>query len=102
MLLPPEAYSNGKLAVVISATFALLAAISEKKIPARFIRAGACIFGLLLLHTFTLSIDLYRSLDTLSLIWSYYCLIGFFMYTGRGMERQVAAAMLGLSLIVSG
>ncbi len=102
MLLPPEAYPNGKLAVVLSATFAFAIAISERRIPARFLGIGGWIFGLLMLHSLFVSVDLYRSLDTLASIWAYYCLIGFFMYSSAGLEKQLAGAMVALSLIVSG
>src|SRR5262249_30578248 len=102
MLLPPEAYPNGKLGVVLCATFAFLAALSEKHIPRHYLQAGAWILGLLLAHTLTISIDLFRSLDTLTAIWTYYCLIGVLMYASAGYEEQLAGLMVVLSLIVSG
>jgi len=101
ILLPPEAYPNGKLAVVLCATFAFLSALSENRIPRMFLMAGIGIFGVLLLHTLTISIDQYRSLDTISSLWAYYCLIGFFMYCSAGYEKYLAGVMVGLSLIVS-
>src|SRR6476659_1944849 len=80
MLLPPEAYPNGKLAVVLCATVAFAGALSERRIPYAYLRVGMWVFGFLLARTFIISIDLYRSLDTMSVLWAYYCLIGFFIY----------------------
>jgi O-Antigen ligase len=102
MLLPPEAYPNGKLAVVLCATFSFAGALSERRIPYSFLKAGMWLFGLLLVHTFAISVDLYRSLDTLTAIWAYYCLIGFFIYANDGLEKNVAGTIVVLSLIVSG
>ena len=102
MLLPPEAYPNGKLAVVLCATFAFVSALSERLIPQKYLNAGMWIFAVLLIHTFVVSVDLYRSLDMLASLWAYYCLIGFFMYAGAGYEKQLAVVMVALSLIVSG
>ena len=102
MILPPEAYANGKLAVILCATFAFLIALSERRIPPTFVKIGAIIFGLLLAHTFLLSIDRYRSLDTISSLWAYYCLIGFFAYSTAGQEKYLAGAMVALSIIVAG
>src|SRR5215813_10935630 len=89
MLLPPEAYPNGKLAVVLCATFALLSALSEQHVPRHYLKAGLWIFVPLLVHTFTVSADLYRSLDMLTTIWAYYCLIGVFMYASSGYEDHL-------------
>jgi hypothetical protein len=102
MLLPPEAYPNGKLAVVLCSTFAFLAALAERHIPGKYLQAGLWLFGLLLAHTLLISIDLYRSLDTLTAIWSYYCLIGVFVYASDGYEDQLAGVVVAISLIVSG
>jgi hypothetical protein len=102
MILPPEAYANGKLAVTLCATFAFLIALSERRIPQTFVTIGGIVFGLLLAHTFLLSVDLYRSLDTLSSLWAYYCLIGFFAYSTAGQEKYLAGTMVALSIIVAG
>src|SRR5262249_22102664 len=99
MLMPPEAYPNGKLAVVVCSTFAFLIALSERKIPQTFLTTGILIFGLLMVHTLFVSIDLYRSLDMLAMLWTYYCLIGFFMYSSDGLETQLAAAIVVLTII---
>jgi hypothetical protein len=102
MLLPPEAYPNGKMAVVLCSTFAFLFAIAERRISHSFLYAGAWVFGFLLLHTLLVSVDTYRSLDTLTSIWAFYCLIGFFMHSFDGMEKYVAGAIVALAVIVSG
>ncbi len=102
MLLPPEAYPNGKLAVVLCSTVAFIGALSGRRIPYSYLKVGMWTFGFLLLHTFTISIDLHRSLDMMSAIWAYYCLIGFFIYESNGLEKHLAATMVLLSLIVSG
>src|SRR5690242_5667294 len=73
MLLPPEAYPNGKLAVALCATFAFLASLSERRLAKQYVKAGAWAFTLLLAHTLIFSLDLYRSLDMLSMLWTYYC-----------------------------
>jgi len=102
MVLPPEAYANGKLAVILCSTFAFLIALSERRIPQIFVTVGGIVFGLLLAHTLLLSIDLYRSFDTLSSLWAYYCLLGFFAYSTAGQEKYLAGAIVALSIIVSG
>src|SRR5215471_523805 len=102
MLLPPEAYPNGKLAVVLCATFAFLSSLAEHRIPPHYVKAGLSVFVLLLIHTFTVSMDLYRSLDMLTVIWAYYCLIGVFTYASAGYEDHLAGLIVVLSLIVSG
>ena len=102
MLLPPEAYPNGKMAVILSATFAFLAAISEHRISSSYLKLGFGIFAMLLAHTLLFSVDLYRSLDTLSLLWAYYCIVGFFMHVMPGYEKTVAGTIVALTLIVAG
>ena len=96
MLLPPEAYPNGKLAVVLCSTFAFLAALAERHIPGKYLQAGVWIFAILLAHTLLISIDLYRSLDTLTAIWSYYCLIGVFVYASDGYEYSLAGVVVAI------
>jgi len=102
VLLPPEAYPDGKLAVLLCATFPFFISIVERRISARYLLGGLCTFGILLAHTFLLSVDVYRSLDFITLIWTYYCLIGFFLYAGFEPLKPLAWCMVALSLIVSG
>src|SRR5262245_33993428 len=82
VLLPPEAYPDGKMAVLLCGTFAFFASMLESRISARYLWGGAAVFGFLLIHTVFFSVDAYRSLDTLMLLWTYYCLLGFFLYAG--------------------
>jgi hypothetical protein len=102
VLLPPEAYPDGKLAVLLCATFAFFISIVERRISTRYLYGGLFSFGILLAHTFLVSVDVYRSLDFLTLIWSYYCLAGFFLYAGFEPLKPLAWCMVGLSVIVSG
>jgi hypothetical protein len=102
VLLPPEAYPDGKLAVLLCATFPFFISMSERRIPARYLWGGLCLFGLLLIHSLWISVDLYRSLDFISLVWTYYCLVGFFLYAGFDPLKPLALTMVALSVIVSG
>lgn len=102
ILMPPEAYPTGKMVVVLSSTFALLALIQDRKVPRSYLLCGIAVFALLLIHSLWLSVDAYRSIEFLTILWAYYCLLGFFVYAGRGSINYVAAAVVALSLIVSG
>src|SRR5262245_48568800 len=82
VLLPPEAYPNGKMAVLVCATFPFFISMTERRIPAKYLLGGLGVFGLLLIHSLLISVDLYRSLDFITVVWTYYCLIGFFLYAG--------------------
>ena len=101
ILMPPEAYPSGKMAVIVCGTFAFLAALIERQVPSRYLVAGLTIFSLLLVHSLFLSVDSYRSLEFMTLLWAYYCLLGFFMYSGEGLLKPTAATIVGLSAIVS-
>jgi hypothetical protein len=101
VLMPPEAYAAGKMVVIVIATFVFLIAVSEKRVSRGYIAGGAAAFGLLFIHSIWISIDAYRSLEFLTLLWAYYCLAGFFMYSGADWPRRFAGAMVGLSLLVS-
>ena len=102
VLLPPEAYPNGRVAVLLCATFAFFAAVIEHRISSKFLWGGMILFGLLLAHSLWISVDLYRSLEFLTSIWTYYCLLGFFLYTPADPLKPVAVSMVALSIIVSG
>ena len=102
ILLPPEAYPDGKLAVILCATFAFFISLSERRIPPGYIYGGLLGFGYLFLHAFLVSVDPYRSLELTSLLWAYYCLFGFFRYAGFEPFKPVAICMVVLCLIVSG
>src|SRR6059036_2342997 len=101
ILMPPEAYPSGTMAVVIAATFCFLITLGERKIPNRYVLGGMAVFLLLLAHSFWVSVDWYRSLEFMAVLWTYYCLVGFFIYAGFGSIRYVAGTAVALSLIVS-
>jgi tetratricopeptide (TPR) repeat protein len=47
------------------------------------------------------SVDAYRSMEFLTVIWAYYCLLGFFMYSSSGSMTYFAGILVTLSLVVS-
>jgi len=102
VLLPPEAYPDGKLAVLLCATFAFFASLVEGRIHWTYIRGGLTAFSVLILHSLLFSVDAYRSLEFVSTVWAYYCVFGFFFYAGFEPEKPVALCMVVLCAIVSG
>jgi hypothetical protein len=102
ILLPPEAYPDGKLAVILCATFAFFISVNERQIHPTYIRGGLALFGLLIAHTVFFSVDAYRSLDFISILWAYYCLFGFFFYAGFEPLKPLAVCVVILCAIVSG
>jgi hypothetical protein len=100
-LMPPEAYPVGRMGVILCATFVFFIALSERKIPKIFLGAGLAIFSILLLHSVFLSVDVYRSLEFLTILWTYYCLLGFFVYASHGAVPFFAGIMVILSVVVS-
>ena len=102
VLMPPEAYPAGKMAVLICSSFAFLACLSENKIPRNYLIAGISTFLLLLMHSLWISVDPYRSTEFLTVLWAYYCLGGYFLYSGELLLEQTAAVIIGVSVIVSG
>ncbi len=101
VLLPPEAYSDGKLAVLLCATFSFFISLSERRIPPVYLRGGMLIFGFLFLHALLVSLDPYRSLEFTTVVWAYYCLFGFFAYAGFEPFKPVSICMVVLCFIVS-
>ena len=102
LLLPPEAYSDGKMAIVLCATFAFFISVIEKRINGRYLMAGLIGFLILAGHSLVFSVDAYRSMEMLATLWTYYCLAGFFLYAGYAPEFPLSIAMVGLSAVVSG
>jgi tetratricopeptide (TPR) repeat protein len=102
VLLPPEAYPDGKLAVILCATFAFFASLSERRIPSAYIHGGLAVFAFLILHSVLISVDSYRSLEFIAVLWAYYCLFGFFLYAGFEPMKPLAISMVVLGVIVSG
>jgi hypothetical protein len=101
VLLPPEAYPDGKLVVLLCSTFAFFVNLSERRIRPAYLYGGIAGFGYLILHALIFSVDSYRSLEMTSLLWAYYCLLGFFLYAGFDPLKPVAVCMVVLTLIVS-
>ena len=102
ILMPPEAFPEGRMAVVVGASFVFLVALSEKRIPLSYVVGGAIVFSLLLIHSLLLSVDIYRSVEMLTVFWAYYCLAGFFIYSPANSMEWFAGSIVVLSLIVSG
>jgi hypothetical protein len=101
ILLPPEAYSDGKLAVLLCATFAFFIRVTENRVDHRYLKAGLAIFAVLIGHSFLLSVDAYRSFEMIATLWTYYCLGGFFLYADFDPITPLAISIVGLSAIVS-
>jgi tetratricopeptide (TPR) repeat protein len=102
ILLPPEAYGDGKLAVILCATFSFFASMSERRISPMYLYGGLIGFAYLLFHALVISVDAYRSLEFMSVLWAYYCLFGFFRYVEFDPFKPLAICMVALCLIVSG
>ncbi|MBI4472592.1 MAG: tetratricopeptide repeat protein [Acidobacteria bacterium] len=100
-LLPPEAYPVGKMGVILCSTFTFLIALSERKIPNRYLISGIFVLLLLLAHSLFVSADHHRSLDFLTMLWAYYCLLGFMIYAGHETDKYAAGVMVLLTTVVS-
>jgi hypothetical protein len=101
ILLPPEAYSDGKLVVLLCATFAFFISVTENRVDHRYLKTGLAVFAILIGHTLLFSLDAYRSFELIATLWTYYCLGGFFLYAGFDPITPLSISMVGLSLIVS-
>jgi len=102
VLLPPEAYSDGKLAVLLCATFAFFISVTENRVDRRYLKTGLAVFAILIGHSLMFSVDAYRSIELVATLWTYYCLAGFFLYAGFDPITPLAISMVALSIIVSG
>jgi tetratricopeptide (TPR) repeat protein len=102
ILLPPEAYPDGKLVVILCATFSFFVSLAERRIPRAYIYGGLASFAFLILHSVFVSVDAFRSLEFLSVLWAYYCLFGFFLYAEFEAQKPLAVCMVILSAIVAG
>jgi hypothetical protein len=101
ILMPPEAFPAGGMAVLTASTFSFLIALVQRKIPSAYLIGGAALFTFLLLHSVLVSVDRGRSFEFLPVIWTYYCLLGYFKYTGFDSRTHFAGAIVALSAIVS-
>ena len=102
MLLPPEAYSDGKLAVLLCATFAFFIRVTEYSVDRRYLTVGLAVFAILIGHSLLFSVDAYRSIELIATLWTYYCLAGFFLYAGSDPITPLSISIVVLSIIVSG
>src|SRR4029434_2070223 len=93
---------DGKLAVILCATFTFFISLYERRVHPAYLRGGLAVFALLIGHSIFVSVDAYRSLEFISVLWGYYCLFGFFFYAGFDPLKPVAICMVILSAIVSG
>ena len=78
ILLPPEAYPVGRMAIILTSTFAFVIAVLERRVSNAYLLSGVATFPALLVHSLWISVDLNRSLEFLTILWAYYCLLGFF------------------------
>jgi hypothetical protein len=101
VLLPPEAYPDGKLAVILCASFAFFSSLVEHRIHPVYMKGGLFAFLVLVLHSLFFSVDAYRSLEFAATLWAYYCLFGFFFYAGFEPEKPLAVCLVVLCAIVS-
>jgi len=102
ILLPPEAFPDGKLAVILCSTFAFLGSLSERRITSAYLLTGLLVFGFLLFHSLFVSVDAYRSIEFTSLLWAYYALMGTMMFSKTDPFRPVAVSFVILCAVVSG
>src|SRR5678816_3014497 len=93
ILLPPEAFPDGKMAVLLCSTFAFFVSVAERRVNRRYITWGLIVFALLVIHSLVLSVDAYRSIEFVTTLWTYYCLAGFFLYAGFNPIVPLAASM---------
>lgn len=101
ILLPPEAYSDGKMAVLLCATFAFFIRVTESSVDRRYLATGLAVFAILISHSLLFSVDAYRSIELIATLWTYYCLAGFFLYAGFDPITPLAISIVVLSIMVS-
>ena len=101
ILLPPEAFPDGKMAILLCSTFAFFVSVAERRVDRRYITWGLIVLALLVIHSLVLSVDAYRSIEFVTTLWIYYCLAGFFLYAGFDPILPLAVSMVALSVIVS-
>ncbi|MBI4474265.1 MAG: hypothetical protein HY646_16455, partial [Acidobacteria bacterium] len=102
VLFPPEAYPSSRMVLILGSTFAFLIGVLEGRVAASYVLFGFGILALLLAHSLVLSVDVYRSLEFLTIVWAYFCLFGYFVHSGREpSSRYFAATLVLLCMIVS-
>lgn len=100
-LVPPEAYGEGRMLLVLSASTAFLVLVMEREIPGRYLAVGLAGLVLLTAHSLLLSEDPYRSVEFLGLLWAYYCLGGVFRYYPGDLRYKTACVLILLAAAVS-
>jgi tetratricopeptide (TPR) repeat protein len=95
VLQPPEAYGTGRMILVLGSTFAFLLIALDARVPFGYLAGGVAGMLLLVAHSVFLSRDVYRSIEFLTLAWSYYSLFGA-LYFARTDPRKPTALTLAL------
>ena len=101
ILAPPEAFGSGRMILVVGSTFAFLLLILEGQVEARYLRGGLVGMVVLVAHSLWISIDFYRSLEFVGIVWAYYCLFGYLVYSRMNSLHRVAGTLVALAGVVS-
>lgn len=99
---PPEAYGTGRMLLVVGSTFAFLVNVLGPGVPPRYLAGGLVGMILLIAHSLWISEDVYRSLEFLTLAWSYYCLFGALYFARRDLRTTTAATLVLGGTVVAG
>ena len=100
ILAPPEAFGSGRMILVVGSTFAFLLLILEGQVESRYLRGGLVGMVVLVAHSLWISIDFYRSLEFVGIVWAYYCLFGYLVYSRMNSIHRVAGTLVGLAGVV--
>lgn len=100
-VVPPEAYGEGRMLLVLSASMAFLVLVMERAVPGRYLAFGLGALVLLTAHSLLLSEDPYRSAEFLGLLWAYYCLGGVFRYYPGDLRYKTSLLLILLAAAVS-
>ena len=101
ILAPPEAFGSGRMILVVASTFSFLILVLEGQVTSRYLMAGLAGVAVLGAHSLWISIDFYRSLEFLGIVWAYYCLFGYLAYSRVNSLHRVAATMVMMAGVVS-
>ncbi len=101
ILAPPEAFGSGRMILVVGSTFAFLLLILEGQVESRYLRGGLVGMVVLVAHSLWISIDFYRSLEFVGIVWAYYCLFGYLVYSRMNSLHRVAGTLVALAGVVS-
>ena len=87
--------------LIVGSTFAFLILAAEGRIGALYMGGGLGALTLLTAHSLWISQDSFRSIESGSIVWAYYCLFGFFFFYDRDLRRPVALTLVLLATGVS-